>query len=472
MTPPSASRSAPSRRSVPLPAVPLPVLVAPAAVSTLLALTPVRRPFAAATTGWALSMPAVEMPVHVGAYVGAVVAPRWARRRGGLRGRRSTSDVVGTALAALTCAGAGVLVARQLAAATVLERALAEVRGQVSVDNPGTTTTPPHSPAGSEAGPVVRPEPDQDGPASGGLASGGLARLGQWATVMLTPWPGVPRGVRARRGLTYGPDPVANRFDLYTRRGAAGGGSDGGSGSGSDPGSGAGAGSGEVRGVLVHIHGGHFRAGGPSRESRAMLFDHAARGWAAISTTYHLSPTPEAGFPQHLVDIKQLVRWIRVEGAAHGIPAGTPIVVAGSSAGAHIAMMTALTAGDPAYQPGFEEVDTRIDGVVGLYGYYGRLGAATKDTTDPGRLPATSAPPAAIIHGTLDTYTPVKGSRRLVERLRAGSPNPVMYAELPGAQHGFDAVRTPRYLAVTRAVAGFTDWVISRPSGSPASSRH
>lgn len=413
-SPPSAS----SPRRLPLPA-----LIAPAAASTLLALAPVRRPFAAATIGWALSMPAVEMPVHVGASVGAVVASRWARREGccgGRRvGRRSASDVAGTILAALTCAGLGVLVARHLAAAPVLERALAEVRGEV----PGTTTTP--SP-----------------------------RPGQWATVLLAPWPGVPRGVRARRGLAYGPDPVANRFDLYVRADAAR------------------SGAGPVRGVLVHIHGGHFRAGGPSRESRVMLFDHAARGWAAISTTYHLSPTPEAGFPQHLVDIKQLVRWVRVEGPAHGIPAGTPIVVAGSSAGAHIAMMTALTAGEPAYQPGFEEVDTRIAGVVGLYGYYGRLGAATKDISDPGRLPATSAPPAAIIHGTLDTYTPVRGSRRLVDRLRAGSPNPVMYAELPGAQHGFDAVRTPRYLAVSRAVAKFTEWVISRPSSPPASTRH
>lgn len=453
-SPPSPFAPSPPSASSPR-RLPLPALIAPAAASTLLALAPVRRPFAAATIGWALSMPAVEMPVHVGASVGAVVASRWARREGccgGRRvGRRSASDVAGTILAALTCAGLGVLVARHLAAAPVLERALAEVRGEV----PGTTTTPSsRSHSGSEARPAARPEPPaRPGPVapSGRRAS---LRPGQWATVLLAPWPGVPRGVRARRGLAYGPDPVANRFDLYVRADAAR------------------SGAGPVRGVLVHIHGGHFRAGGPSRESRAMLFDHAARGWAAISTTYHLSPTPEAGFPQHLVDIKQLVRWVRVEGPAHGIPAGTPIVVAGSSAGAHIAMMTALTAGEPAYQPGFEEVDTRIAGVVGLYGYYGRLGAATKDISDPGRLPATSAPPAAIIHGTLDTYTPVRGSRRLVDRLRAGSPNPVMYAELPGAQHGFDAVRTPRYLAVSRAVAKFTEWVISRPSSPPASTRH
>ena len=388
--------------------LPLPVLLAPAAASTVLALAPIRRPFAAATAGWALSMPAVEMPLHLGALVGAVTVPALARRRGA---HRRTSDLVGAGIAVLTCAGLGVVFARHLAAAPALERALAQVRDHA----PETTTT-------SLTAHTVPGRPRL------------TALLAPCPAVLLAPWPGVPRDVRARRGLTYGPDPKANRFDLYSR-------------TDSQP----------VRGVLIHVHGGHFRAGGPSRESRAMLFDHASRGWAAISTTYHLSPTPESGFPQHLIDIKQLIRWVRTQGPAHGIPAGAPIVVAGSSAGAHIAMMCALTAGDPTYQPGFEDLDTSLAGVVGLYGYYGRLGAATQDVSDPGRLPAAGAPPAAIIHGTLDTYTPVKGSRRLVKQLRAGSSNPVMYAELPGAQHGFDAVRTPRYLAVVAAVARFTD---------------
>ncbi|WP_194861524.1 alpha/beta hydrolase, partial [Dietzia sp. SYD-A1] len=266
-----------------------------------------------------------------------------------------------------------------------------------------------------------------------------------WRKVLLQPWPRRPRGVEARTRLAYGPDDRATRFDLYTGKGG-----------------------GRVRGVLIHIHGGHFRAGGPSRESRAMLFDHALRGWAAISTTYHLSPTPEAGFPQHLVDIKSLIRWVRTEGPLHGIPAGAPIVVAGSSAGAHIAMMTALTAGDPRFQPGFEDLDTTLAGAIGLYGYYGRLGAETKDVSDPVRHPAEGAPPVAIIHGTDDMYTPVRGSRRLVRHLRGGSSNPVVYAELPGAQHGFDAVQSARYLAVVAAIRRFTEPLAASGVTSPA----
>lgn len=393
--------------------IPLPVILAPAAASTALALWPIRRPFAAATVGWALSMPAVEMPLHVGALVGTTTATALTRRRGP---ERRVSDVMGAGIGALTCVGLAVVLARHLAAGPALERALAEVRDRVG----GSTTTPPTAP------PLPR-------------TPWTAARSTPWRTVLSAPFPSVPRKVRARRGLRYGHDPRAHRFDLYTRADGV-----------------------PARGVLVHIHGGHFRAGGPSRESRVMLFDHANRGWAAISATYHLSPTPESGFPQHLKDIKTLLRWIRTSGPGLGIPADAPIVVAGSSAGAHIAMMTALTAGDPTYQPGFEELDTSLAGVVGLYGYYGRLGPRTKDVSDPARLPAAQAPPAAIIHGALDTYTPVRGSRRLVRHLRAESANPVMYAELPGAQHGFDAARTPRYLAVVAAVAEFTELVAQR----------
>ncbi|MDX2358300.1 alpha/beta hydrolase [Dietzia sp. PP-33] len=373
----------------------LPLLLVPPALSTAFALAPVRRPFAAAAAGWVVSLPALELPVHTGIGVAAVTAGALAV------GPVTTADRVGTGLAALTCGGLAVVLARHRAAARVLDRAFEGFAGSGAVDTTTRTTARNRTP---------------------------------WPTVLLRPWPVRPRSIRARRGLVYGPDPRANRLDLYTPR-------DGG----------------RPRGVLIHIHGGHFRAGGPSRESRAMLFDHALRGWASVSTTYHLSPTPEAGFPQHLVDIKRLIYWIRTEGPRHGIGADAPIVVAGSSAGAHIAMMTALTAGDPRFQPGFEEADTSLAGAIGLYGYYGRLGAETKDISDPVRHPADGAPPVAVIHGTDDMYTPVKGSRRLERHLRAGSSNPVFYAELPGAQHGFDAVQSPRYLAVVAAIARFTE---------------
>ena len=403
----------------------LPLLLVPPALSTVLALVPIRRPFAAATAGWVVGLPALELPLHVGAGVVAVTA-------GALTaGPLTPTKVAGTGLAALTCAGLSVVLARQLAAAGVLDRAFDSAATEVATERATEGATERATEGAREAA--------RSATTGGTTTSATTTRAATlphtpWLTALARPWPSRPRGVRARRHLTYGPDPRANRFDLYTGRDHE-----------------------RARGVLIHIHGGHFRAGGPSRESRAMLFDHAQRGWAAISTTYHLAPTPEGAFPEHLVDIKRLIHWIRTDGPAHGIPAHAPIVVAGSSAGAHIAMMTALTACDPRFQPGFEGTDTTLAGAVGLYGYYGRLGPATKDASDPVRRPAGGAPPIAVIHGRADMYTPVRGSRRLVTHLRAGSPNPVVYAELPGAQHGFDAVQSVRYLAVVAAIRRYTD---------------
>ena len=45
--------------------------------------------------------------------------------------------------------------------------------------------------------------------------------------------------------------------------------------------------------------------------------------------------------------------------------------MAGSSAGAHLAAMAALTPDEPAFQPGFEDADTTVTAAVCLYGYYG-----------------------------------------------------------------------------------------------------
>ena len=48
------------------------------------------------------------------------------------------------------------------------------------------------------------------------------------------------------------------------------------------------------------------------------------------------------------------------------------------------------------------------------------------------------APPFFVIHGHNDTLVPVREARSFVEELRRTSRSPVVYAELPGAQHAFE----------------------------------
>jgi hypothetical protein len=46
--------------------------------------------------------------------------------------------------------------------------------------------------------------------------------------------------------------------------------------------------------------------------------------------------------------------------------------------------------------------------------------------------------PLFVAHGDRGTMAPVDGARLFVERPQSASSNPVVYAELSGAQHTFD----------------------------------
>jgi len=54
-----------------------------------------------------------------------------------------------------------------------------------------------------------------------------------------------------------------------------------------------------------------------------------------------------------------------------------------------------------------------------------------------------------------------ENARRFVAALRGVSPQPVAYAELPGAQHAFDIVQSIRCVHAVNAVAAFLAWVRS-----------
>jgi len=65
-------------------------------------------------------------------------------------------------------------------------------------------------------------------------------------------------------------------------------------------------------------------------------------------------------------------------------------------------------------------------------------------------------PPMLVVHGEKDMMIPVSDVRAFVERVRAVSSRPVLYAELPGAYHDFDMFESIRAAAVNYAVEQFT----------------
>jgi acetyl esterase/lipase len=150
-----------------------------------------------------------------------------------------------------------------------------------------------------------------------------------------------------------------------------------------------------------------------------------------------------------------VIAWVREHAAEYGADP-SQVFLAGASAGGHLAVSAALTPGKPGFQPGFEQADTSVSGVVVLYGY---LGPRTADpSSSPAELARPDAPPLLIVHGGYDTMVPTEGPRAVAAALRAASLAPVLYAELPHAQHDFDFFASVRARLVANAVEAFLDW--------------
>lgn len=237
--------------------------------------------------------------------------------------------------------------------------------------------------------------------------------------------------------------------------------------------------------VLLQIHGGAWILGSKNEQGLPLMQLLASRGWVCVSADYRLSP--RATFPDHLVDLKRAIAWIREHIAEYG---GDPelLVVTGGSAGGHLCSMVALTANAPEYQPGFEQVDTSVAGCVSFYGVYDfrdrerhwkhtgfqrllerQVMKATVDEApeafdraSPITRVNADAPPFFVIHGTNDTLVPVESARRFVAALRAVSREPVVYLELPGAQHAFEIFPSFRTALVLGGVERFLAWLLSR----------
>jgi acetyl esterase/lipase len=254
----------------------------------------------------------------------------------------------------------------------------------------------------------------------------------------------VRRGDVARvKDLPYGDAGKRNLLDVYHHRGRPAGGGP----------------------TLIFLHGGGFRSGHKNREGRAMLNRLASEGWVCVSANYRLGP--EARFPDPLVDVKKVIAWVRAHVGEYGGDPGT-VFVAGSSAGAHLAAMAGLTANDPGFQPGFTAADTSVSGVICFYAYLGRLGGPQDAVSSPADRLHPDAPPFLVIHGDQDSSTLVEDTREFVTSLRAVSRRPVVYAELPGAQHTFDLLHSIRYTQVITAVSSFAAAVARPGAGSPS----
>lgn len=229
------------------------------------------------------------------------------------------------------------------------------------------------------------------------------------------------------------------------------------------------------RPAIIQIHGGAWIIGDKREQALPLLNHLAANGWVCFNVNYRLSPA--ATWPDHLIDVKKAIAWVREHADEYHIDPNF-ICVTGGSAGGHITAMVALTENDPQYQAGFEDADTSVAAAVPIYGVYDltdRLHIMGKfwrykaveplimkkflddepeafSAASPIDLVHAEAPPMLVIHGTNDVLAPLEYARIFVDGLRETSKAGVTYAEIRGAQHGFEIFASPRCFHVVSGV--------------------
>lgn len=361
------------------------VTVALAALATVAAIAPVRRPRPLASLSFWLGLVVNELPVLTFLWLLSATLPALAEGDLGSPAGRSA-----LAAATLTAFGLAIIARRGIRARRTVDDALRRAQVPAPVDG--------------RRRPLLR--------------------------TLLTPLPLWRRDVERIADINYGTEGRAQWLDLYRHRSCPAGAP-----------------------VFVHFHGGHFRMGGKSREARALFHRLAERGWLCVSANYRLRAAGR--FPASLVDAKRVIAWAREHAHSFGGDAST-VVVAGSSAGAHLAAMAALSPNDPAFQRGFEDADTTVSAAVCLYGYYGSRTARSPWPSTPHAYVRPDAPPFLVFHGNNDTLAPAEAAACFAESLEEASSNRVIYVELPGAQHAFDLFHSPRFDAVIDGIDRFT----------------
>lgn len=185
--------------------------------------------------------------------------------------------------------------------------------------------------------------------------------------------------------------------------------------------------------VLVFIHGGYWQ----ELSARDSLFSAAQcveRGAAFCAIDYTLAPRASVG--QIVAECRQALQVLADGAAAWGIDASR-IVVAGSSAGAHLAAMCCLSANEAALQPAVSPrprvrpcAAVLISGIFELQPLVGTsinnalgLTVAEAQAQSPASHPLTGFPPALVCWGQIETDAFKSQSRRFASALQAAGSN-------------------------------------------------
>ncbi len=221
--------------------------------------------------------------------------------------------------------------------------------------------------------------------------------------------------------------------------------------------------------LIVWVHGGAWRSGSKKDVPISPLLEH---GWSIASVDYRL--TPVAPFPANVHDIKAAIRFLRANAAGYGFNS-RKVVIAGASAGGHLAALVGVSNGHKELEG---RIGTHLDqssdvqAIASLYGA-SNLETILNQSTPHGlsvRVPAlelllggqpedkpaltrlaspvnhvdASDPPLLLIHGDQDPQMPINQSHELHGAYVAAGLK-VRFEVVHGGAHGgkafYDAAR-------------------------------
>ncbi len=229
----------------------------------------------------------------------------------------------------------------------------------------------------------------------------------------------------------------------------------------------------DARPAVVVVHGGSWRSGVKSDfpEWNSWL---VGEGFVVFDIEYRLSPQPN--WETATVDVQEAVRWIKFRAGDFGVDASR-IALMGRSAGGHLVLQAAYTAGDmvaderaanTANERDSDSVDASVQAVVAFYPptdlAWSYMHPANQRVTDgpatlrqfTGETPTSApevysqasptshvtsdSPPTLLLHGRQDQLVRVDNSIRLYGLLKTLPVSDTRHQALliPYAQHGFD----------------------------------
>jgi acetyl esterase/lipase len=237
----------------------------------------------------------------------------------------------------------------------------------------------------------------------------------------------LPDWVSAEADIAYGAE-AEQKLDVYTPKTAV---------SGKRPG-------------LLLIHGGGYREGSRKSVLRVYAIPYLRKGFVVVSIDYRLSGTAPA--PAAVTDTLAALDWFHDNAKRLNVDANR-IVVAGDSAGGHLALMAGMVSKQAKLGPVRD-----VAAVVNVYGVsdMGELlsGPRKLDVIEawipagpnqrelaramtPLQYVRKGLPPVKSVHGTEDPLVPYEQSVRLTRELREKGVTAELIS-IPGGKHGFD----------------------------------